>query len=68
MGRAIGVGALCAVAATIGLWSGPLAAASGALHSNVSAPHVSALHVSAPKVSAPHLSAQPTHTAARPTG
>lgn len=32
MGRAIGVGILCAIAATVGLWSGALASASGALH------------------------------------
>jgi hypothetical protein len=32
-GRAIAVGFLCSVAATIGLWSGALASASGALHS-----------------------------------
>jgi hypothetical protein len=32
-GRAVAVGILCAIAATVGLWSGPLASASGALHS-----------------------------------
>jgi hypothetical protein len=32
-GRAIAVGILCAIAATVSLWSGALAAASGALHS-----------------------------------
>ena len=32
-GRAVAVGILCATAASIGLWSGPLASASGALHS-----------------------------------
>ncbi len=32
-GRAVAVGILCAIAATIGLWSGALASASGALHS-----------------------------------
>jgi hypothetical protein len=32
-GRTIAVGILCSVAATIGLWSGALASASGALHS-----------------------------------
>jgi hypothetical protein len=32
-GRAIAVGVLCSVAATIGLWSGALASASGPLHS-----------------------------------
>ena len=33
-GRAAAVGFLCAVAATVTLWSGPLSAASGALHSS----------------------------------
>ena len=32
-GRAIAVGILCSIAASIGLWSGALASASGALHS-----------------------------------
>lgn len=36
-GRAIAVGVLCAVAATITLWSGPLESASGALHSGADA-------------------------------
>jgi hypothetical protein len=36
-GRAIAVGVLCSVAATIGLWSGALASASGALHSGTQA-------------------------------
>ena len=36
-GRAIAAGILCAVAATIAVWSGPLEAASGALHSNAAA-------------------------------
>ena len=36
-GRAVAVGILCAVAATIALWSGPLEAASGSLHSGSSA-------------------------------
>jgi len=36
-GRAIAVGILCSVAATIGLWSGALASASGALHSGTQA-------------------------------
>ena len=35
-GRAAAVGLLCAIAATVALWSGPLAAASGALHSDAS--------------------------------
>lgn len=33
-GRAIAAGILCAIAATVGLWSGALASASGALHSS----------------------------------
>jgi hypothetical protein len=37
-GRAIGVGILCAVAATVALWSGPLESASGALHAGSAAP------------------------------
>jgi hypothetical protein len=32
-GRVIGAGILCAIAATVAVWSGPLAAASGTLHS-----------------------------------
>jgi hypothetical protein len=37
-GRVVASGILCAVAATVAVWSGPLAAASGALHSSVSVP------------------------------
>jgi hypothetical protein len=41
-GRALAVALLCAVAGTIGIWSGALASATGALHSgatsSVSAP------------------------------
>lgn len=33
-GRQIAVGILCSIAATITLWSGPLASASSALHSS----------------------------------
>jgi hypothetical protein len=33
-GRVIAAGILCSIAATITLWSGPLASASGALHSS----------------------------------
>jgi hypothetical protein len=40
-GRMIAAGILCSVAATVAVWSGPLAAASGALHSNAAA-HVQA--------------------------
>jgi hypothetical protein len=36
-GRAIAAGILCAVAATVALWSGPLRAASGDLHSGADA-------------------------------
>lgn len=36
-GRAIAVGILCSIAASIGLWSGALASASGALHSGTHA-------------------------------
>jgi hypothetical protein len=32
-GRALAVGILCTIAATVTLWSGPLASASSALHS-----------------------------------
>ena len=41
MGRLLGAGALCAAAATVAWWSGPLAAASHALHT--AAPAVSHL-------------------------
>jgi hypothetical protein len=45
-GRTIAAGFLCAVAATVSVWSGPLAAASRALHSSgTTAAHV-ALHSS----------------------
>ncbi len=33
-GRALAVGILCSIAATVTLWSGPLASASGALRSS----------------------------------
>jgi hypothetical protein len=33
-GRAIAVGILCSIAATVTLWCGPLASASSALHSS----------------------------------
>ena len=36
-GRVIAAGILCAMAATVGVWSGPLAAASGTLHSGTPA-------------------------------
>jgi len=36
-GRMIAAGILCSVAATVAVWSGPLAAASGALHTNAAA-------------------------------
>jgi hypothetical protein len=37
-GRVIAAGILCSAAATVAVWSGPLAAASGALHSNTALP------------------------------
>jgi hypothetical protein len=33
-GRAVAVGILCAIAATVAVWSGPLFAASSALHAS----------------------------------
>ena len=42
-GRVIAAGILCAIAATVTVWSGPLASASGTFHSGAQAPaHVSA--------------------------
>jgi len=41
-GRVIAAGVLCAIAATVGVWSGPLASASGTLHSGGPAAHVRA--------------------------
>jgi hypothetical protein len=43
-GRTIAVGLLCAVAATVSVWSGPLASASSALHSSGATPTHVALH------------------------
>ena len=37
-GRAIAVGILCSIAASVGLWSGALASASGALHAGGQSP------------------------------
>jgi hypothetical protein len=37
-GRAAAVGLLCAIAATVTVWSGPLSSVSGALHSSDQAP------------------------------
>jgi hypothetical protein len=37
-GRAVATGFLCAIAATVAVWSGPLFAASRALHASVQAP------------------------------
>jgi hypothetical protein len=34
MGRIVAAGILCSIAATVAVWSGPLASASGALHSS----------------------------------
>lgn len=39
-GRVIAAGMLCSIAATVALWSGPLASASSALHTST-AQHVS---------------------------
>ena len=39
-GRVIAAGILCAIAATVAVWSGPLASASGALHTSATQ-HVS---------------------------
>jgi hypothetical protein len=37
-GRAAATGILCAIAATVAVWSGPLFAASGALHTSSQVP------------------------------
>jgi hypothetical protein len=37
-GRAVAAGILCAIAATVAVWSGPMLAASGALHASSQAP------------------------------
>ena len=37
-GRVIAAGILCAIAATVGVWSGPLASASGTLHTSAPTP------------------------------
>jgi hypothetical protein len=36
-GRVIAVGLLCAIAATVAVWSGPLESASGSLHTSTPA-------------------------------
>jgi hypothetical protein len=42
-GRAVAAGILCAIAATVAVWSGPLFAASSALHASDHTPvHVAA--------------------------
>jgi hypothetical protein len=46
-GRKIAAGVLCAVAATVALWSGPLASATTALHTSASTPAHVAAHASA---------------------
>lgn len=43
-GRTIAAGFLCAVAATVALWSGPLASASSALHTSDTPPAHGAMH------------------------
>ncbi len=37
-GRAVAAGLLCAIAATVAVWSGPLFAATGSLHASNQAP------------------------------
>ncbi|HWD54842.1 MAG TPA: hypothetical protein VG346_06955 [Acidimicrobiales bacterium] len=37
-GRAVAAGLLCAIAATVAVWSGPLFAATGALHASTAVP------------------------------
>jgi hypothetical protein len=47
-GRTVAVGLLCAIAATIAVWSGPLEAASSALHTGapaVAVAHTTSAHV-----------------------
>ncbi len=41
-GRAIAVGVLCAIAATVAVWSGPLESASASLHSGTPTQAISA--------------------------
>jgi hypothetical protein len=42
-GRVIAAGILCSIAATVGVWSGPLASASATFHSDAPTPvHVNA--------------------------
>jgi hypothetical protein len=43
VGGLVSAGILCAIAATVTLWSGPLAAASGALHTSAQQPAHSAV-------------------------
>jgi hypothetical protein len=43
-GRAAAVGILCAIAATVAVWSGPLFAASSALHANGQPPAQTVTH------------------------
>lgn len=45
-GRTIATGLLCAVAATVAVWSGPLASATSALHTSSTTPAHVALHSS----------------------
>jgi hypothetical protein len=46
-GRVIAAGVLCAMAATVTLWSGPLASASGTFHTAATAPAPAPAHGSA---------------------
>ncbi len=43
-GRAVAAGLLCAIAATVAVWSGPLFAATGALHGSSQTPAPAASH------------------------
>jgi hypothetical protein len=43
-GRAVAAGLLCAIAATVAVWSGPLFAATGSLHANSQAPAPAVSH------------------------
>jgi hypothetical protein len=46
-GRAVAAGLLCAVAATVAVWSGPLFAASSALHASSQSPAQTVSHTPA---------------------
>jgi len=44
VGGWIAAAILCVIAATVGLWSGPLAAASTGLHTSAQSAHLAATH------------------------